>query len=237
MLNAERMKLSLTGKAFRHSCVFCGDFSDGRRICRRCMSVLPWNLTFCGRCGQPVVSAQPATVSCAACQRRSPVYEQARSPLHYAFPVDAALKALKFRRQLDYAPAFASLLLPVLESEFPDCDALVPVPLYRWRHTKRGFNQAAEICRELTKQTGLAQIRNAYRIRSTRTQSGLTSALRRKNLRGAFAIRGKLPAHYPLIIDDVITTGATSENLAAALLAAGAAKVGVLTVARSSQLI
>ena len=200
------------------------------------MNVLPWNLIICERCGQPVISVLPANVSCAACQRRSPVYEKARSPLHYSFPVDAALKALKFHRQLVYAPAFASLLLPVLKAEFPDCDALVPVPLYRWRHIKRGFNQAFEICRELVNQAGLPVIGNAYRTRSTKTQSGLTSAMRRKNLRGAFAVRGKLWARYPLVVDDVITTGATCEQLAVALLEAGADKVGVLTVARSSRL-
>jgi ComF family protein len=198
------------------------------------MGTLPRNLVFCERCGQPVIAELPPGVSCAACQQRTPAYEKARSPLHYAFPVDAALKALKFHRQLMYAPAFAFLLLPLVESEFGDCDAIVPVPLYRWRHARRGFNQATEIGRELVSQTGMPIIANAIRTRSTKTQSGLTAAMRRKNLRGAFAVRGTLRARFPLIIDDVITTGATCEHLASALLKAGAEKVGVLTVARSS---
>ena len=136
-----------------------------------------------------------------------------------------------------YAPAFASLLLPVLESEFGECDALVPVPLHRWRHIRRGFNQAGELCRELAARTDLRVVDRACRVRSTKTQSGLTSAMRKKNLRGAFAVRGRLNAHYPLIIDDVITTGTTCEHLAIALKAAGAKRVGVLTVARSSTLV
>jgi len=144
---------------------------------------------------------------------------------------------MKFRGQLMYAPAFASLLQPLLHAEFDTCDSLVAVPLHRWRHVSRGFNQSEELCKELASLTGLARFYGARRVRATRTQSGLTSARRKKNLQGAFSIKGELPARYPLIIDDVITTGATCEHLALALLAAGAKKVGVLTVARSSTLI
>lgn len=226
--------LSVIKNILPHSCAFCADKNDGRKICRRCTGTLPWNDTFCECCGQPVVSSLPPGVRCAACQRRVPAYAKVRSPLHYAFPVDNALKAMKFRRHLVYVPAFASLLLPVLEADFAECDAMVAVPLHRWRHITRGFNQAVELCSELKARTNLPIVENAIRIRPTKNQSGLTSAMRKKNLRGAFAIRGKLSARYPLIIDDVITTGATCEHLARALLDAGAEKVGVLTVARSS---
>jgi ComF family protein len=177
----------------------------------------------------------PAGVLCADCQRLAPAFTRARSPFHYAFPVDTALKAMKFRAQLMYAPAFAALLLPVLKSEFTDCDALVAVPLHRWRHIKRGFNQADELCKALAKGAELPLSDSAIRLRATKSQSGLGSAVRRRNLRGAFAV-GRIRARYPLIVDDVITTGATCEHLAQALLGAGAKKVGVLTVARSSTL-
>lgn len=217
-----------------HSCVLCGDVKNGLRICTRCMDALPWNDAFCERCGQPVFSGQPDGVCCAACQQRAPAYTKARSPLHYAFPVDSALKAMKFRRQLMYAPAFASLLLPTLTAVFRECDALVAVPLHRWRYIRRGFNQADELCSELRKHIKLPPLHNVVRLRPTPTQSGLSSSMRKKNLQGAFGVRGKLTASYPLIIDDVMTTGATCEHLARALLDAGAKKVGVLTVARSS---
>lgn len=176
----------------------------------------------------------PAGVLCAACQNQAPVYAKARSPFHYAFPIDSALKAMKFRRQLMYAPAFASLLLPVLETEFDECDSLVAVPLHRWRHVTRGFNQAAEICKEMADRAGLPVADNVVRTRPTKSQSGLNSAMRKKNLRDAFSVLGNLPSRYPLVIDDVITTGATCEQLAVALKSAGAERVGVLTVARAS---
>lgn len=141
---------------------------------------------------------------------------------------------MKFHRQLMYAPAFASLLVSLLKSEFSDCDGLVAVPLHRWRHITRGFNQAAELCKELAKRTGLPVLDSVARVRPTKSQSGLSSAMRKKNLRGAFAINGKPVPRYPLVIDDVITTGATCEQLARALRSAGVERVGVLTVARAS---
>ncbi len=228
--------LSVIKSLIPHSCVFCGDARDREQICRRCIGVLPRNDTFCEHCGQPVVARLPAGVPCATCQQRQPAYVKARSPFHYAFPVDTALKAMKFHGQLMYAPAFASQLLPLVVSDFDDCDLLVPVPLHRWRHIKRGFNQSAELCQELEVLTGLPCCESVIRRRATRTQSGLTSDNRRKNLQGAFAVEGRLRARYPLIIDDVITTGATCEQLAITLLGAGAEKVGVMTVARSSRL-
>ena len=229
--------LSAINKLIPHSCVFCGDNRERRQICSRCLAVLPWNDIICECCGQPVAARLPAGIFCAACQKRPPAYVKARSLFHYAYPVDTALKAMKFRGQLLYAPAFATLLLKLLHSEFTGCDILIAVPLHRWSYVKRGFNQSAELCKELEAHTELGQFNGARRTRATRTQSGLTSAGRRKNLRNAFSIKGKQHGRYPLIIDDVITTGATCENLARALLDAGAEKVGVLTVARSSTLL
>jgi len=143
---------------------------------------------------------------------------------------------MKFRRQLTFAPAFAEILLGVLLAEFAECDALVPVPLHRWRHVTRGFNQALELARPLAKKTGLPIIQTVTRNRATSSQTGLSAAARRTNLEDAFVVHGDLQYRHPLIIDDVITTGATCNQLAKSLLAAGAKNVGVLAVAHSSQL-
>ncbi len=223
----------------RFSCVFCGQSgcvadSVGNTVCDRCLQVLPRNEIFCERCGQPLITAQLQGVMCASCQAHVPAYFKARAPFRYAFPVDSALKALKFRRQLMYAPAFATLLLPSLAESFSDVDCLVAVPLHRRRQAGRGFNQATELCRTLVKHTNLPVFTQVKRTRHTSSQSGLSAAARQSNLRNAFTIRGNLTERYPLIIDDVITTGATCEYLARALLAAGARRVSVLTVARSS---
>jgi ComF family protein len=131
-------------------------------------------------------------------------------------------------------PAFAELLLAECLQSFPHADALVPVPLHYWRYATRGFNQAAELCRPLSRSAGLPIVRNVRRIRRTPPQSGLDAAARRRNLKNAFAVRGMLASRHPLIVDDVMTTGATCRQLARALLDAGAETVDVLTVARAA---
>jgi len=151
----------------------------------------------------------------------------------YAFPVDAALKALKFRRRLDYVPAFAALLANV-HSDLPDdIDALLPVPLHWRRHARRGFNQAVELCRQLHSIAGMPLLSNIQRRRATPSQSGLAAAARGANLHAAFSAHGRITARHVLIIDDVITTGATCCELASVALAAGAAKVSALAIART----
>jgi ComF family protein len=202
------------------------------RICARCIGVLPWNDTYCDRCGQPLVTA--SAVPCADCQRRAPVYARARAPLRYEFPVDVALKKLKFRGHTLYAPAFAELMLPLLAGDFAECDVLVPVPLHRWRHARRGFNQAAEICRTLARSSSLPVYDDAIRRRHTASQSGLSAAERRRNLQGAFSAGPGFAGCRPVIVDDVITTGETCSQLAKALIRAGAEEVGVLAVAHAT---
>jgi ComF family protein len=215
-------------------CAFCDGAAETGSLCRLCTRLMPWNHCFCECCGRPQPATQPTGVTCAACQRQPLPYHVARAPLVYAFPVDAALKAIKFRRQLWYVPAFAHLLSGVIEGEFSDADALVPVPLHRWRHMRRGFNQANELCVPLQRACGLPVVHRVRRTRATQPQTGLSAAARRKNVAGAFAVTGDIGCRRPVIIDDVMTTGATCSQLAHTLLDAGAERVYVLTVARAA---
>lgn len=215
------------------ACVLCDQAADAGRFCAHCLGILPWNDTFCECCGQALVAAQPPGVVCETCQAQRPPYDRARAALIYDFPVDDVIKAIKFRRHLWYAPAFAELLLPILQKEFTDVDALLPVPLHRWRQMTRGFNQSMELCRPLCKATGLPILTQAVRVRATIAQTGLNALERKRNLKNAFAISGKPGSRHPLIIDDVITTGVTCSQLSIELLRAGASSVSVLTVARA----
>ena len=185
----------------------------------------------------PMHVQQASGVHCADCQANPPPFSMARAPFRYAFPVDSAIKALKFNGKLYHAPALASYLSRELQQMRQDIDALVPVPLHRWRHARRGFNQAIELCKPVSRSSGLPILRNVRRVRSTMPQSGLDAKERRRNLRGAFAVVGRLRCRYPLIVDDVVTTGATSRQLALKLLAHGAESVAVLSVARSASLV
>ena len=208
-----RMLHALENALMPRCCAFCGTRTrdDEDRVCDGCMNDLPWTVS------QPTQAPFVRLVA----------------PLEYAFPVDAAIKALKFRRRLFYGPALAQLVSGVCTELPQDVDAILPVPLHWRRHWRRGFNQACEIARPLAKQQGVPVIRSVTRRRATPPQSGLTAAERAKNLRAAFVVRRPIRHEHVLIVDDVITTGATVRQLARTLRHAGAKRVSALAVARA----
>lgn len=197
------------------SCTFCGSSREGneKSICTGCFADLPWN--------------EPAT---------SPVvdvFDCSIAMMHYSFPIDAAIKLLKFNRRLFYAPALAEILCAALPLLPDNVDAVLPVPLHWRRKAMRGFNQATEIAKPVADLLGAPLIRNVRRKRATPFQSGLDAAARAQNLRRAFLLRRPDSYEHVLIVDDVITTGATVRALAKLLLSSGASKVSVLAVARA----
>ena len=196
-------------------CAFCATRCELPEsfICKPCMQDLPWRTPLCSS------DHSPLTVIAA--------------PLEYAFPIDAALKLLKFQRRCDYVPPFAELLWQLIGELPGDIDALLPMPLHWRRQAMRGFNQAFELSRVLQKRAGLPLLTCIRRVRATAFQSGLDAADRRHNLRNAFRAREAVAANHVLIVDDVITTGETCARLAAVALAAGAKKVSALAVARA----
>lgn len=196
-------------------CVFCGTrtVAPERYICTGCDGDLP-----------RLESAPPDTAS---------PFEFDVAPLEYAFPVDAAIKALKFKRRLFYAPAFAELLCKAADRLPGDIDAVLPVPLHWQRRWFRGFNQAVEIGKPFARHLGVPLVRNVRRKRATAFQSGLSARERARNLKSAFVVRGPLKYRHVLIIDDVITTGTTMRQIARVVKRAGVARVSALAVARA----
>ena len=157
------------------------------------------------------------------------------APLRYEFPVDAAIKALKFQRRLHYLPAFAAMLSGPVRQLPGGIDAMLPVPLHWRRQLLRGFNQATELCRLLAPLLQVPVLHRVVRTRSTRYQSGLGAGARRRNLRGAFRLSGSVALSHVLIVDDVVTTGATAGQVAATLRAGGVRQVSVLAIARAAR--
>jgi ComF family protein len=231
---AAASKATLETAIMPRCCVFCGVeckvYED--YCCRGCMQDLPWNDNQCPTCAEPQQTPLVVGLGCAACQAAPPPFVAAAAPFRYAFPVDAAIKLLKFRRRLEYSTAFGALMAGMLATLPADIDGLLPVPLHWRRQAARGFNQADELCREVRWRSGLAVIRGARRVRATPYQSGLERAARARNLKAAFAVQGNIAARHVLVIDDVITTGATCRELARELLLAGVARVSVLALAR-----
>lgn len=214
-------------------CVFCGAGIDAGSICAPCAADLPRPAASCWRCAEPLPLAVPDDLPCTACQQQPPPWSRCIAPFAYAWPVDAALKSLKFHRRLLFAAAFAELLLPVV-ARMGQADALVPVPLHRWRQAGRGFNQAREVARALAAGGGPPLLDAVVRVRPTQPQSGLGRAARRRNLHGAFRLRRPVHRRRLLLIDDIVTTGETCWHITKLLLAHGARDVQVLAVARAA---
>lgn len=155
-------------------------------------------------------------------------------PLHYAPPVDYLLQQMKFHQKLDLVPLLAGFIVDeVTQREGDMPELIVPVPMHRVRLRQRGYNQALELARELSKRLGIPlDWRSCRRQRHTVAQTSLQGKERRKNLRGAFALQGKLPSHVA-IVDDVVTTGATVQEFALTLRRAGVETVEVWACARA----
>ncbi|MCC7257195.1 MAG: ComF family protein [Gammaproteobacteria bacterium] len=217
-------------------CVLCQAPSGPRAICAGCWPQLPWLGPACPSCGAWLGPTAPAG-RCPRCASGRPVRLRLRAALAYAWPVDRLITGAKFQRRLHFAQALGELLAAAVGpvAAGPDRpDVIVPVPLHRRRLVERGYNQALEIAAPLADALGLPLApRLCERRRHTPEQTGLSARARRRNLRGAFAVRGRCAGARIALVDDVITTGSTVTALAQALRAAGAAHVEAWAVART----
>jgi ComF family protein len=160
----------------------------------------------------------------------SPGYDRTISAWQYSHPVDRLILALKFHGRLALAPFFAK----ALAGHVGVVDLVIPMPLHRSRLAERGYNQAAEMARVLAQMTNTTLLlRGAERTRATPSQTGLATDERRRNVRGAFACMQDLAGARVAVVDDVMTTGATLDELAKVLKRAGAVHVENWVVART----
>lgn len=171
---------------------------------------------------------------CTACARRPPAYDATRALYDFAFPVDAMVHALKYRHQLALGAYFAAELRELGGDFGADADLLLPMPLHPRRLAERGFNQAVELARPLARSRALPlALTLVSKIRDIPAQAGLGREERQRNPRGAFVCDKALHGQRVIVIDDVMTTGATLDELARCLKDRGAAWVGNLVVART----
>ena len=189
----------------------------------------------CVRCGEPQAPWRSGQPLCARCRRRETSLAIARSAARYEGSLRLILHAFKYGGRRLLAAPLAALMLTAAEDLLRDADAVVPVPLHPWRAWRRGFNQADDLARHLD----VPVWRVLRRARHGPPQAGLPAAQRHANVRAAFALRRGPPTwrvrnRVVVLIDDVMTTGATLEACAAVLRESGVRSVRALTVARAA---
>jgi len=211
-------------------CLLCGAAAGTRRLCSGCQADLPWHRQpQCPQCATPT----PLGQICGACLRHPPAFDRTHAALIYAFPLDRMIPRLKYHTQLAIAPVLGECLAQAVQLAARP-DRLIPMPLHARRIRERGFNHATEIAREVAKRLDLTlDIASCQRIRDTPPQMGLKHDARRHNVRGAFACSGDVRGLHIALIDDVMTTGTSLDELATTLKRAGAREVTCWVVART----
>ncbi len=196
---------------------------------------------FCDGCGAPLTYDLGPGARCGVCVERPPAFDGARAACLYDDHSRDLILKLKHADRTDLCGLFTRWIARAAADLLADVDAVAPVPLHRWRLLGRRYNQAAEIARPLARGAGVAYFPDALiRRRATASQAGMAGKGRRLNVDGAFEVASawhqRVRGRRFLLIDDVLTTGATLEGCALALKAAGAARVDVAVIARVKQL-
>jgi ComF family protein len=241
LLTARRLCSLLLDLLYPRDCCGCGQLlspGDDAAFCHQCLGrVRRADVGGCTVCGTPdIATAHP----CPACTRQPPAFGQARAWAYYSTaapernPVGRAIWALKYGRRLDVGRRLGREL--ALARRYPpgQHDILIPVPLHPRRLRWRGFNHACVLAAPTARTLGIPlAARLLHRTRDTESQVTLTEPERHRNVRQAFSVpcRDRVAGSRVLLVDDVLTTGATANACATALRAAGARAVDVLTLA------
>ena len=218
---------------FPPKCAGCGKW--GERYCAACLKksvLIP--APICQICGDPLPDG--GEVICVRCRTQQVAYTAVRSWAVFEEPLQSAIHQLKYRQDRGLGEVLALPMIDIIKKYMWDIDLVIPVPLDDARRKERGYNQAALLARPISWETGIPYKKGILnRIKVTRQQVGLNITERRENMSGAFqADRDQVSGKRMLVVDDVITTGATLNACAHALISAGAERVFGLTLARSS---
>ena len=215
---------------FAQDCLLCGQSGCKKILCHACADNLPrLPSSHCQCCALPI----PSGNYCGRCLRHPPNYDRALVPFSYNFPLDRLIQSLKYGHRLALATFLGNELAILAKEE--NIDLVVPLPLHPSRLRERGFNQAQELARPVAQMLDKPlDAHTCQRIRPTFVQANLPWKERKKNMRNAFKCTHELfTGQRILLVDDVMTTGASLDECAHALKKHGAAEVIPLVVARA----
>jgi ComF family protein len=219
-------------------CVACREPVDGDGVCAGCWAKLSFIAPpFCPRLGIPFVYDPGSDMLSMEAIANPPAYARARAAVRYDDVARTLVHALKYQDRTDLAPAMGRWMARAGHELLDDADVLVPVPLHWRRAWGRRYNQSGALARVIERQTGVRMAPEALRrIRPTEQQIGLSRTQRASNVQGAFKVatdrQSLIAGRRVVLVDDVLTSGATVDACARALLRAKAASVDVLVFAR-----
>lgn len=225
-------------RLFAPVCMLCGAVGarPGLDLCPACRDSLPDNRDACRRCALPLPPGTPPDTECGHCRRQTPSYDRLQAGFLYAPPIDQLITGLKYMGRLSHGRLLGRLLAERIQLAGAPPQLLLPAPLHRRRLRERGFNQAAELTRVLGRELGLPwSAGGLIRTRYTAPQAGLDRRARRRNLRRCFRWRGPIDLERVAVVDDVVTTGTTAEEMARTLKRAGIERVEVWALARTPE--
>jgi ComF family protein len=216
-------------------CAVCGAW-PAHALCEGCVGRFAQPQPRCGRCALPV----PAGVrTCGACLGEAPPLDACFAAVSYAYPWSGLVGRFKFQGEPGWAAGLALLMqrVPGVTEAVGSADVVLPMPLAPTRLAQRGFNQALQLARQLA--PGKTDHRLLLRLRETAAQASLDKQARSKNVRGAFGVEplraGELRGKSVLLVDDVMTSGASLHAAAQAVRGAGASRVSAVVLARTDE--
>ncbi|MFZ5502434.1 MAG: ComF family protein [Pseudomonadota bacterium] len=211
-------------------CTLCGKMNVEGLWCANCDQSLPYlRVTHCPVCALPT----PLGAICGHCLTHPPLFTRTTAVFTYTFPLDKLIQAMKYGEQLALAKPFARLLAQsVADTALPDC--IIPMPLHPSKLRERGFNQSALLAADTARQLQRPLLMHAcQRVRDTPPQSALPWKERKRNVRNAFHCSTDLTGKHVALVDDVLTTGASLNALAAAVKKTGASQISAWVIART----
>ena len=218
---------------FKINCFLCKSIShNGQLICEYCQPTLPWNALACHQCARPLKVSTPLDL-CGECLQKPNELDHCFAPLRYQQPISNFITQLKFNKKLLYSKSLSQLFLKSLSGKLLP-DIIIPVPLHSKRLRQRGFNQALELAKPISKKLKIPIIKyDCIRIKNTQAQSELPLHKRISNIKNSFQYKGNIAKKNVVIFDDVLTTGNTLNELAKTLKHHGARTVSAWCIARA----
>jgi ComF family protein len=209
-------------------CLLCGSLTRHGAWCEACDDALPYlKESRCPICALPTPNGSP----CGRCLKHKPEFDRTAAVFAYAYPLDKLVQALKYGERLSLANSLANSLARHIDLS-PDC--VIPMPLHPFRLRQRGFNQSVELARRIASKLSVPILYDACRrVRDTPPQSALAWKERGRNVRRAFDCAVDMSGKHVAVVDDVMTSGATLNELAIVLRKAGAVEVSAWVVART----